>query len=176
MGEIYKPNTGKRGCRANHVRYIRLQERPKDRDIFRNDLYISGRPRGIAVKKILVVDDEAMILEVFHEALKRAGYSVVCARSGYEALEVLKEEKIEVMFLDLNMPGMDGVELCRTIRMSQPDAFIFAVTGYASFYSNKGCRKAGFYDFFTKPIDLAFLNKAAEDAFNMLDERRVALD
>ena len=128
------------------------------------------------MKKILVVDDEAMILEVFKEALKRAGYSVVCARSGYEALDVLKEEKIEVMFLDLNMPGMDGVELCRTIRMSQPDAFIFAVTGYASFYNIEDCRKAGFNDFFTKPIDLAVLYKTAEDAFNMLDEKRVAPD
>ncbi len=125
---------------------------------------------GGAVKKILVVDDEEMILEVFREAFSRVGYTVVCAKSGREALDILEQDRVSVMFLDLNMPGMDGLELCRRIRQNRPDASIFAVTGYASFYDVEDCRRAGFDDYFAKPVDLAVLYRAAKDAFERLEE------
>ena len=64
-------------------------------------------------KKILVVDDEKMIRDMLEKAMNREGYSVVCAESGEEALEILKDKKIFVMFLDLKLPGMNGLELCR---------------------------------------------------------------
>ena len=119
--------------------------------------------------RILVVDDEPLIQEVYETALSNAGYSVVTAGSGEEALRILKKEKINVMFLDLKMPGMDGLELCRKIRKSNPIACIYAVTGYASIFELADCREAGFDDYFNKPIDLKLLVKTAQDAFAKID-------
>jgi CheY-like chemotaxis protein len=120
-------------------------------------------------KRVLVVDDEAPIREMMIDSMKEAGYSVVAAGSGEEALEVLEEESARVMFFDLNLPEMSGIELCRKIRISHPIACIFAVTGYVSLFELVECREAGFDDYFTKPVRLDVILKAAEDAFERLE-------
>lgn len=120
-------------------------------------------------RKILVVDDEMAILNMFEQAFSRAGYKVRTAESAEEALELLKGEKIQVMFLDLNMPGMDGVDLCKEIRKDFPMAIIHAVTGYSSLFELADCREAGFDDYFTKPADLKIILQAAQDAFEKID-------
>lgn len=119
--------------------------------------------------KILVVDDEEAIREMLEEAFSRAGYQVRSTESAEAAVELLKDDKIHVMFLDLNLPGMNGVELCRQIRRDMPMAIIHAVTGYASLFELADCREAGFDDYFTKPVNLADLLKAAKDAFEKID-------
>ncbi len=120
-------------------------------------------------RKILVVDDEEAILNMFERAFSRGGYKVRTAESAEEALELLKGEKIQVMFLDLNMPEMNGVDLCKEIRKDFPMAIIHAVTGYSSLFELADCREAGFDDYFTKPVNLTGLQKAAKDAFEKLD-------
>lgn len=116
-------------------------------------------------RKILVVDDEKEILDGFEQALRNAGYIVHCAKSAEDALEVMSRENSQVMFLDLKLPKMDGVELCRQIRKDRPLAVIYAITGYPSLFELAHCREAGFDDYFIKPIELEVLWKAAEDAF-----------
>jgi len=116
-------------------------------------------------KRILVVDDEKMIRDMLEKALSREGYSVVCVESGEEALAILEGQKIFVMFLDLKLPGMNGLELCSQIRDANPMAIAYAITGFASHFELADCREAGFEDYFTKPVDLKTLFKAAEDAF-----------
>jgi len=101
---------------------------------------------------ILVVDDEEAIRNLLERAFTKAGYTVHSAESGEEALEILKQENIQVMFLDLKLPGMSGVELCTKIRKDKPIALI-----------------AGFDDYFTKPFELKVLFKAAEDAFEKIE-------
>ena len=120
-------------------------------------------------KKILIVDDEEDIRKVFEKAFRRAGYAVRTAASGSEALEILKGDKIQVMFFDLKMPEMDGLELCREVRKDFPMAMIHAVTGYASLFQLADCREAGFDDYYLKPIELTTLLKAAADAFDKID-------
>lgn len=120
-------------------------------------------------RKILVVDDEEAILNMFVQAFSRDGYKVRSAESAEEALELLKGDKIQVMFLDLNMPGMNGVDLCKEIRKDFPMAIIHAVTGYSSLFELADCREAGFDDYFTKPADLKILLRAAQDAFEKID-------
>ena len=73
------------------------------------------------------------------------------------------------MFIDLKLPKMDGVELCKQIRKDRPLAVIYAVTGYPSLFELAHCREAGFDDYFIKPIDLEVLLKASEDAFARID-------
>lgn len=116
-------------------------------------------------KKILMVDDEQMMIDLYSEAFTKAGYAVRTAGNAEDALEILKHEQFLVMFLDLNLPGMSGVELCRKIREGWPMAITYAVTGYASLFELTECRDAGFEDYFTKPTKLKDLLDAAENAF-----------
>ena len=118
---------------------------------------------------ILFVDDEAAIRNIFEQAFSQKGYVVRLSESAEEALEILKQDNINVMFLDLNLPEMNGVELCKQIRKTNPMAIIYAVTGYASLFEVLNCREAGFDDYFTKPIDLEMLLKAGQDAFEKID-------
>ena len=67
---------------------------------------------------ILVVDDEAQIRRVMRTTLTGSGYEVVEARAGEEALEKVRSEHPQLVLLDINMPGMDGIQVCREIRQS----------------------------------------------------------
>ncbi len=119
--------------------------------------------------KILVVDDEKAIVTLLKQAFTRAGFAVAAAGSGEEALKMLEMEEIFVMFLDLNLPGMNGIELCRKIKKDKPMAVVFAVTGYASLFELVDCREAGFEDYFKKPADIKILVKVANDAFEKIE-------
>jgi len=120
-------------------------------------------------RKILIVDDEPSILALLEELFTKTGYRVVTASSAEEALGILQKESILVMFLDMALPGMSGVDLCRQIRKNDQIGILYAFTGYSNFFGLLECRAAGFDDFFTKPAEIQLLLKAAEDAFEKLD-------
>jgi len=119
-------------------------------------------------KKILVVDDETAVLSLLKEVFSSAGYAVFSAENAEDALDILKTQSIMVMFLDLKLPGMSGVELCRMIRINNQIGIIHALTGYSDFFGLLECRSAGFDDFFTKPASIEALLKAAAEAFEKL--------
>lgn len=119
-------------------------------------------------RKILVVDDEAALRELYTLIIPKEEYKVICAESAEEALEILSREKIYVMFLDLHLPGMDGVQLCKKIRKDEPFAYISAVTGYTSIFQLAECRDAGFDDYFAKPFKRDALIRVAAHAFERL--------
>jgi CheY-like chemotaxis protein len=119
--------------------------------------------------KILIVDDEQVICDVLKKAFNKVGYTALCAHSGEEALDILKHENIQVFFLDLHLPGMDGVDLCKRIRKNNPIACIYAVTGYVHKLEPLECRRAGFDDYLTKPVNLQTLFAAAKEAFQKLE-------
>ena len=120
-------------------------------------------------KKLLIVDDDPDIRNIFEQALSRKGYIVQLSESAEDALELLKQHPINVMFLDLKLPGMNGIELCKQIRRNNPMAVIYAVTGYSALFQVVDCRDAGFDDYYTKPVDIKILLKAALDAFDKID-------
>ena len=121
-------------------------------------------------KKILVVENDVPVRNVLEKAFRKNGYTVRSAESAEQALEILKQEDIQVMFLDLKLPGMNGVDLCRQIRKDKPNANIHAMTGYTSLFDAGQCLNAGFCaDYFVKPVNLEVICKAAQDAFEMLD-------
>jgi DNA-binding response OmpR family regulator len=123
----------------------------------------------ISERKILFVDDEKPILMMLEKAFSKAGYTVKTADSAEAAMELLNHEPIHVMFLDLNLPGMNGPELCRKIKSERPMDIVYALTGYASLFELSECREAGFDDYFKKPADLKKLKMAAEIAFEKLN-------
>ncbi|MBU3949331.1 MAG: response regulator [Proteobacteria bacterium] len=120
-------------------------------------------------KNILIVDDEQFIRDLYSQAFSRAGYKVKTAGSAEEALDILRKDKYLVMFLDLNLPGMNGIDLCRQIRKNYPMAITYAVTGNASLFELSDCRDAGFEDYFIKPVKLSVLFEAADSAFKKLE-------
>src|SRR5262245_66290835 len=77
--------------------------------------------------RIMIVDDDPQIRRVLRTALVAQGYEVVDARNGHEALEKLRDEKVDLVILDMNMPGMGGLETCRKIR-STSDISIIMLT------------------------------------------------
>jgi DNA-binding response OmpR family regulator len=119
-------------------------------------------------KRILLVDDEVAVLKMMTKAFTRAGYEVETAESAEEAMELIKTYKYMVFFLDLNLPGMNGIDLCRRIRKNNPLTILYAVTGFATTFEVFDCRQAGFEDYFTKPVELKKLLEAAEQAFQKL--------
>jgi len=120
-------------------------------------------------KKILVVDDEEAIRCVIKEAFTALGYNVSTAESAEEALDILEAERILVIFLDLNLTGMNGVDLCKEIKSHQPINCVYAMTGYTSLFELVECCEAGFDDYFPKPLDLDVLFKAADVGFEKLN-------
>ncbi len=120
-------------------------------------------------KKILMVEDEQPIRDMYSQAFSNAGYLVKTAKSAEDAIKILENERYWVMFLDLNLPEMNGIDLCRKIRREYPMAICYAVTGYASLFELNDCREAGFEDYFTKPVNLSDLLNTAAHAFTKIE-------
>ena len=114
--------------------------------------------------KILVVDDEASIRELFSNVFTEADYEVITAEGGPQALEILQVEDIDVIFLDLKLFGMNGIELCRQIRKTKPISIIYAMTGWGPLFEIEECREAGFDDYFEKPLDMDMLLSLVAEA------------
>lgn len=119
-------------------------------------------------KKILIVDDEASIRDMFHDLFEGTEYEVIPAVDAAQALEILKKDSIYVIFLDIRMPGMNGLELCRVIRAKYPISCLYAITGYSSVYELADCRAAGFDDYFLKPIDTATIIEIVDISFRRI--------
>jgi response regulator RpfG family c-di-GMP phosphodiesterase len=104
--------------------------------------------------KILCVDDEPLNLELLEAILGSAGYEVVCAVDGSEALSILKREEMDLVLLDVMMPGIDGYEVCRRIKASPDTASlpVIMITALSSREEKIKSIEAGAGDFVTKPF------------------------
>ena len=114
--------------------------------------------------KILVVDDEPSIRALYQMAFAHSGYDVQVASTGEDAWECLTEEPVKLVFLDLNLPGIKGLELCRNIKKSWPECRLVAISGNIKQYGKEACMDAGFSAVLPKPIQLADLLNAARTA------------
>lgn len=107
-------------------------------------------------KLVLLVDDDADFVKVVRLYFERSGLEVVSAPSGKKALKCIDARPPDVMILDINMPKMDGVEVCRTVRarMGSKHLPIIALTGYHSEDKQKQMMAVGTDLYLTKPIDM----------------------
>ena len=107
-------------------------------------------------KRILVIDDEDAIRKSFELALEDSGYQVDTASSGMEGIEMLKSQNYDLVFLDLKMPGMNGVETLREIRKLNKDIPVYIVTAfYGEFFEElKHMAEQGVeFEVLNKPVD-----------------------
>jgi putative PEP-CTERM system response regulator len=102
--------------------------------------------------KILVVDDEAIIRESLRDWLSDAGYQVLTAEDGFQALKMIEKEKPGIAIVDLVMPGMDGIELLKRAKEISPSIEVIIVTAYGSIPTAITAMKEGAYDYIEKPF------------------------
>jgi putative nucleotidyltransferase with HDIG domain len=120
--------------------------------------------------KVLVVDDERGPRESLRMILEPV-CEVTQARSGYDALEILRTENIDLMTLDLNMPGMQGEAVMRTVRDEFPGIEIIVITGAGSVESAAESLRAGICDYLTKPFDVVQVSAAVARALSRRNAR-----
>jgi CheY-like chemotaxis protein len=85
-----------------------------------------------ALRKVLVVDDDPVVGRSFDRVLSARGYAVITAENGQEALSKLGGENYDVVFTDIRMPGMSGLEVAERVKASQPWLPVVIVTGYGT--------------------------------------------
>jgi len=103
---------------------------------------------------ILIVDDEESILGVVGEYFRRRGYHVITAGNGAEALEILRQGDVDCCFTDINMPGMNGLELAERIHLADNTLPVIVMTGYPSLDTSIRTLQNGVVDFLIKPVNL----------------------
>jgi len=114
--------------------------------------------------RVLVVDDDAVNRRVIEMMLRRFGIETALVTSGYDAIDRAVDEPWDVVFMDLRMPGIDGLETTRRIRqrLAGRPLRIVALTANAMEEDRADCAAAGMDDFITKPVKQAELRKRFE--------------
>jgi two-component system, OmpR family, alkaline phosphatase synthesis response regulator PhoP len=119
------------------------------------DLYNKLRKRIVGItmnKKIMVVDDEISIVTLLEFNLEKAGYSVVTANDGKEAVDIVDKENPDLIVLDVMLPGMDGIEVCKTLRQKQINTPILMLTAKDDEFDKILGLELGADDYMTKPF------------------------
>ncbi len=124
---------------------------------------------------ILIVDDEEGILESLSGILEDEGYETLTSSSGEEALKLIKEHNPDLIFLDVWLPGMDGIVTLREIKEIKPDLPVIMISGHGNIELAVNATKIGAYDFLEKPLSLERIihatNKALEKHTLELENR-----
>jgi two-component system KDP operon response regulator KdpE len=115
-------------------------------------------------KRILVVDDDPAILRLLSTNLKARGYEVVTATDGEEALETVQKDFIDLIILDIMMPKLDGVQVCRRVR-EWSDIPIIILSARGDEHDKVNCLELGADDYLTKPFGIAELMARINTAF-----------
>jgi len=113
---------------------------------------------------ILIVDDEATLAETFRDHFAGSGYDAACARSGEEALEMIRAWHFDVVVTDLKMPGMGGVDLLRATREMAAPPSIILMTAYGTMERAVEAFRLGLADLLQKPVSLDELSASVERA------------
>ena len=115
--------------------------------------------------RILVVEDHPINQLVAKEMLDELGYQVVLAQDGQDALDILAEQTFDLIFMDVQMPRLDGLEATRRIRQQWPERgpYIIALTAHTLQEDRRRCFEAGMDAFLSKPLRLDTLRRTMDE-------------
>lgn len=110
--------------------------------------------------RVLVVDDEPDARELLQEFLAGKGYEVLTASDGEEALQRVEAERPHLIFLDVRMPKMDGLEVLKRVREIDQEVGVIMVTALREEEIGRQALELGAFDYITKPLDLKYLEQS----------------
>ncbi len=122
--------------------------------------------------KILLVDDEERLLSTTKKLFEKIGIEALTAISGNEALRILETREVDVIFLDIKMPGMDGMETLKRIKKNHPLTEVIILTGHATMETAVEGLKLGARDYLIKPVSMKDFLEKAEEAFEKVTRQR----
>ncbi len=131
---------------------------------------------GANLLSLLIVDDERAVREGCREAAQNAGFNTFVADSAEHAYKVLDNQNVDIVLLDLKLPGASGLEALRAIKGRRPNAVVIIITGYATVSSAVQAMKMGAFDYISKPFtldELRVMLERAMDELKMTTEKRV---
>jgi DNA-binding NtrC family response regulator len=114
---------------------------------------------------ILIVDDEEVVRRSHLRSLAETGCHAEAAADGREALQALEQHPFDVILLDLRMPGLDGMDVLKTIKERWPDSEVVVITGYPTIESAKEAVRLGAHDYIAKPVGPDDVIRAANEAW-----------
>ncbi|SLM32534.1 Response regulator receiver protein [Desulfamplus magnetovallimortis] len=120
--------------------------------------------------RVLIVDDEKDFVEMFSLRLQSQGEKVLSAFNGIDALDVLEQNIVDVVILDIRMPGMDGIETLKRIKALYPIVEVIMLTGHGSAETAVEGMKLGAFDYLMKPADFGDISLKLEAARKRKDE------
>lgn len=129
-----------------------------------------GRWMSVCGPQVLIVDDEANMLVVLTAAFEDDGYSVKCASTGEEALELARSHRFDLALFDLRLPAMSGIELFQRAKAYLPDMVAIMITAHSSVDTAIQAMKMGAYDYVTKPFSVQKLLMVARNAIASRNE------
>ena len=120
------------------------------------------------MKKMLVVDDESEICEFLKSFFEDRDFVVRTATSGQRALDLIPNTKPQVVLLDIHMPGMDGLQALREIKMRHPKIKVIMVTAIETQDKIEEAMRLGADNYITKPLSLEYLEKDVQEKIALL--------
>jgi DNA-binding NtrC family response regulator len=126
-------------------------------------------------RKVLVVDDDSVVGHSINRVLSEQGYQVREALSGIEALEELGHQTYDLVFTDLRMPGMDGLDMASRMKKSHPEMPVVVITGYGTEANESKARDIGVSGFLRKPLSPESIIENANRAMREREETREAI-
>jgi len=127
--------------------------------------------------RILVVDDEPHVVQIFQDLLAQRGYEVSSCTNGDDAIVKVTKESFDLVLTDINLPGVDGLEVVRAAKAADKDTCVILITGYASTTTAIGALSQGAYDYLTAPFDLwetaKAIERGLESRFLVIENRRL---
>jgi DNA-binding NtrC family response regulator len=118
--------------------------------------------------RVLVIDDEGRLRDVLTRAIASWGFQVAGARSGEEALRLMQTSKFDISILDLNLPGVSGIELFEKFRAANPEQQVIVLTGFGNLEAARASIRLDVVDFLEKPCPLGELEKSLHRATQRL--------
>jgi DNA-binding NtrC family response regulator len=122
-------------------------------------------------RRILIVEDDDIFLRPLQRSLERAGYDVLTRPSGEDALDLLKSDDVDAVLTDKRLPGMDGVELVRRVKVEHPDLAVVMMTAYGTIDSAVESVRLGAADYLVKPFEVAELLIVIRQAIELQEFR-----
>ncbi len=116
-----------------------------------------------ALRKVLVVDDDPVVRKSFDRVLSSKGYAVITAESGEEALHKLDAEKYDIVYSDIRMPGMNGLEVAENVKARRPWTPVVIITGYGTEAAEARAKAAGVSSFLHKPLSPEMIEDSVRD-------------